>query len=189
MLGTRARLADRFDTSVGVTLDGRAYQWTTVYGDPAEPSKGLPEARYALSYDAEAIDFIRANVEGSPVFLEGVTAHAYRWPPRVAKYTGLPVVVGWQWHQIQQRGAGGDEPAAVRGRIYDVSLMYETESERLFLDLASEYGVEYVYVGPTERVYFPGPGLEKFDAMVGSSLEVFFANQEVTVYRVLETGA
>ena len=97
-------------------------------------------------------------------------------------------MVGWQWHQIQQRGAGGDEPAAVRGRIYDVSLMYETESEQLFLDLASEYGVEYVYVGPTERVYFPGPGLEKFDAMVGSSLEVFFANQEITVYRVLETG-
>ena len=188
VLGTRARLADRFDTSVGVTLDGRAYQWTTVYGDPAEPNRGLPEARYALSYDAEAIDFIRANVEGSPVFLEGVTAHAYRWPPRVAKYTGLPVVVGWQWHQIQQRGAGGDEPAAVHGRIYDVSLMYETESERLFLDLASEYGVEYVYVGPTERVYFPRPGLEKFDAMVGSSLKVFFANQQVTVYRVLDTG-
>ena len=189
VLGTRARLADRFDTSVGVTLDGRAYQWTTVYGDPAEPNRGLPESRYALSYDAEAIDFIRANVEGSPVFLEGVTAHAYRWPPRVAKYTGLPVVVGWQWHQIQQRGAGGAEPAAVRGRIYDVSLMYETESEQLFLDLASEYGVEYVYVGPSERVYFPGPGLEKFDTMVGSSLEVFFANQEVTVYRVLAAGA
>ena len=189
VLGTRARLADRFDTSIGVTLDGRAYQTSTVYGDPAEPDKGLPEARYALTYDAEAIDFIRANVEGSPVFLEGVTAHAYRWPPRVAKYTGLPVVVGWQWHQIQQRGAGGAEPAAVRGRIYDVRLMYETESERLFLDLASEYGVEYVYVGPTERVYFPGPGLDKFEAMVGSSLEVFFANQEVTVYRLLEAGA
>lgn len=185
VLGTRARLADRFDTDVGVTLDGRAYQWTTVYGDPAEPDQGRAEARYALGYDAEAIDFIRENVEGSPVFLEGVTAHAYRWPPRVAKYTGLPVVVGWQWHQIQQRGAGGAEPAAVRARIYDVRLMYETESERLFLDLASEYGVEYVYVGPTERVYFPGVGLEKFDAMVGSSLEVFFANQEVTVYRVL----
>ena len=189
VLGTRARLADRFDTSVGVTLDGRAYQWTTVYGDPADPRDGLPEVRYALSYDAEAIDFIRANVEGSPVFLEGVTAHAYRWPPRVAKYTGLPVVVGWQWHQIQQRGAGGNEPAAVRGRIYDVRLMYETESERLFLDLASEYGVEYVYVGPTERVYFPGAGLQKFDAMVGSSLEVFFANHEVTVYRVLRADA
>ncbi len=188
-LGTRARLADRFDTSVGVTLDGRAYQESAVYGDPAEPHNGLPEARYALAYDAEAIDFIRANVEGSPVFLEGVANHSYRWPPRVAKYAGLPVVVGWPWHQIQQRGAGGAEPATVRARISDVRLMYETESAQLFLNLASEYGVGYIYVGPTERVYFPGPGLEKFDAMVGSSLEVFFANQEVTVYRVLETDA
>ncbi|MCY4582911.1 MAG: DUF2298 domain-containing protein [Chloroflexi bacterium] len=185
VLGTRARLADRFDSSIGITLDGRAYQRTAVYGDPAEPDKGRAGAHYALDYDAEAIDFIRENVEGSPVFLEGVTAHAYRWPPRVAKYTGLPVVVGWQWHQIQQRGAGGAEPAAVRTRVYDVRLMYETESEQLFLDLASEYGVEYVYVGPTERVYFPPAGLAKFDAMAGHSLVVFFANQEVTVYRVL----
>ncbi len=186
MLGTRARLADRFDTAVGITLDGRAYQRTAVYGDPAEPDRGFPGAHYALDYDAEAIDFIRENVEGSPVFLEGVTAHAYRWPPRVAKYTGLPVVVGWQWHQIQQRGAGGTEPAAVRARIHDVRLMYETENERLFLNLASEYGVRYVYVGPSERVYFPQAGLDKFDVMLGSSLEVFFANREVTVYRVLE---
>ena len=188
VLGTRARLADRFDASIGMTLDGRAYQHAAVYADPAEPGRGLPPAEYALVHDAEAIDFIRANVEGSPVFLEGATAHAYRWPPRVAKYAGLPVVVGWQWHQIQQRGAGGAEPAAVRSRIYDVRLMYETESGRLFLDLASEYGVEYVYVGPTERLYFSGAGLDKFDAMAGSSLEVFFADGEVTVYRVLETG-
>ena len=189
VLGTRARLADRFDTSAGVTLDGRAYQASAVYGDPAEPYNGLPEARYALAYDAEAIDFIRANVEGSPVFLEGVANHSYRWPPRVAKYAGLPVVVGWAWHQMQQRGAGGAEPATVNARLRDVRLMYETESADLFLSIASKYGVGYVYVGPTERVYFPGPGLEKFDAMVGSALEVFFANQEVTVYRVLESGA
>ena len=188
VLGTRARLADRFDTSAGVTLDGRAYQASAVYGDPAEPHNGLPEARYALAYDAEAIDFIRANVEGSPVFLEGVANHSYRWPPRVAKYAGLPVVVGWPWHQMQQRGAGGAEPASVNARLNDVRLMYETVSEDLFLSIASSYGVEYVYVGPTERVYFPGAGLDKFDAMVGSSLEVFFANQEVTVYRVLDAG-
>ena len=188
VLGTRARLADRFDTSAGVTLDGRAYQASAVYGDPAEPYNGLPEARYALAYDAEAIDFIRANVEGSPVFLEGVANHSYRWPPRVAKYAGLPVVVGWPWHQMQQRGAGGAEPATVNARLSDVRLMYATESEALFLSIASKYDVEYVYVGPTERVYFPGAGLDKFDAMVGSSLEVFFANQEVTVYRVLESG-
>ena len=189
VLGTRARLADRFDTSVGVTLDGRAYQRAAVYGDPAEPENGLPPTRYALSHDAEAIDFIRANVEGSPVFLEGVTEHAYRWPPRVAKYAGLPVVVGWQWHQMQQRGAGGSEPAAVRSRIFDVRRMYETQSEQLFLNLAAQYGVEYVYVGPSERLYFPASGLQKFDAMAGSSLEVFFANQEVTVYRIVASGA
>ncbi len=188
VLGTRARLADRFDTGVGVTLDGRAYQRSAVYGDPGDPDAGAPGAEYALMHDAEALDFIRANVEGSPVFLEGVTSHAYRWYPRTPTYAGLPVVVGWQWHQIQQRGIGGAEPQAVQARIADARRMYETESPALFLDLARKYRVEYVYLGPTERVYFPGPGLDKFDAMTGSSLEVFFTNAEVTVYRVLGAG-
>ena len=184
-LGTRARLADRFQPSAGVTLDGRAYQQSAVYGDPGNPGAGAPGAEYALRHDAEAIDFIRANVEGSPVFLEGVTPDAYRWYPRVPKYAGLPVVVGWQWHQIQQRGAGGAEPQAVRDRMADVALMYETERPALFMDTARKYGIEYVYLGPAERVYFPGPGLDKFDAMAGSSLERIFTNGEASVYRVL----
>ena len=187
-LGTRARLADRFDASVGVTLDGRAYQRSAVYGDPGDPDAGAPGAEYALRHDAEALDYIRANIDGSPVFLEGVVSHAYRWQPRAPQYAGLPVVVGWQWHQIQQRGIGGAEPQAVQARIADVRLMYETEDPALFLDLAREYGVEYVYLGPAERVYFPGPGLDKFAEMTGASLEVFYENEEVTVYRVLDAG-
>ena len=80
------------------------------------------------------------------------------------------------WREIQQRGAGGAEPQAVRDRMADVALMYETESPGLFLDTARKYGVEYVYLGPAERVYFPGPGLDKFAAMAGSSLERIFTN-------------
>ena len=184
VLGTRARLADRFDTEIGLTLDGRAYQRDSVYGDPGPTNSESDDTRYALAIDADAIDFIRENVEGSPVFLEGVVDHGYRWYPRVAKYAGLPVVVGWRWHQAQQRGDGGAHPGAVDARLNDVTLMYETTDEALFIELAREYGVEYVYVGPTERTYFSAADLAKFDRMTDSSLVPFYRSDEATVYRV-----
>ncbi len=187
VLGTRARLADRFDGVDVVSLDGRAYQQSAVYGDPGPTSSQDDDTRYALAADAEAIDYLRANVEGSPVVLEGVVNHGYRWYPRAAKYAGLPVVVGWRWHQAQQRGDGGSDISAIDARLNDVALMYVTPSEEAFLELARSYGVEYVYVGPTERTYFDAGGLAKFDRMAESpdaALEVFYRGDEVSVYRL-----
>ena len=188
ILGTRDRLRDRFDTDLPLTLDGTAYQEVATYHDPGPSDRGdAPNARYELAPDAEALEFLRQNIEGSPVFLEAVT-NQYRWTPRVAIYTGLPVVVGWQWHQSQQRGDGGADPDAVNARIQDVRTMYETRHVGRFTELLAKYDVEYVYVGATERLYFPD-GIAKFDAMVDTVLEVVFTNGSATVYRVLSTDA
>ena len=187
VLGTRVRLADRFDGIDVVSLDGRAYQQSAVYGDPGPTSRQDDDMRYALAADADAIDYLRVNVVGSPVILEGVVDHGYRWYPRVAKYAGLPVVVGWRWHQAQQRGAGGSDASAIDARLNDVALMYDTPSKEMFLRLARSYGVEYVYVGPTERTYFDAKGLAKFERMAeapDSPLEVFYWSDEVAVYRL-----
>jgi YYY domain-containing protein len=188
VLGTRARIADRFDNSIGLTLDGAAFQQTTVYHDPGPGNRGQDEkARYALASDAEALRFIRQNIAGTAVFLEGATDQ-YRWTPRVALYTGNPVVVGWEWHQMQQRGAGGSKPARVRARIADVRRMYGTTDENQFTAMLEEYAVEYVYLGPTERLYFSGAGLDKFDTLVGEVLDVVFSSGEVTIYKVRAAG-
>ncbi|MCI0888783.1 MAG: hypothetical protein J4N28_04080, partial [Chloroflexi bacterium] len=184
VVGTRARLVYRFDTTLGLTLDGAAYQQLAVYGDPGQTSRQDDDVRYALRDDAEALEFMRRNIIGSPVVLEAATEHAYRWQPRVAAYTGLPVVVGWQWHQLQQRGAGGNEPANVRRRVHDVGEMYSTEDPRRLMLLLEAYEVAYVYVGPAERANFPEAGIAKFAAMVGEELELFFTNDTVQVYRV-----
>jgi YYY domain-containing protein len=188
ILGTRTRIADRFDNSIGLTLDGTAFQQTTIYHDPGPGNRGQDEnARYALAPDAEALEFIRQNIPGTAVFLEGATDQ-YRWTPRVALYTGNPVVVGWEWHQIQQRGAGGSEPARVRARIADVRRMYTTTSVDQFAAKLDEYAVEYVYLGPAERLYFRGAGLDKFETMVGDVLDIVFTNGDVTIYKVRAGG-
>jgi uncharacterized membrane protein len=67
--------------------------------------------------------------------------------------------------------------------------MYRTTNVGEFTELIDEYAVEYVYLGRTERLYFPEPGIAKFDDLVGTLLEVYYANDAVTVYRVLPPGA
>jgi len=185
VLGTRARIADRFDNTIARALDGRAFQQSATYHDPGPGNRGQdPNAKYTLAADLAALDFIRDNIEGSPVFLEAVTDQ-YRWTPRVSVWAGLPVVVGWQWHQSQQRGAGGGEPERVNARIADVRTMYRTTDVEQFAALVVQYKIEYVYVGPTERLYFPEAGLAKFSKLEGTLLKVFYENAEVTIYTVI----
>ena len=91
-----------------LTLDGAEYAQGTVYRDAEGPID--------LEADFEGIRWLLQNVEGSPITLEGQTP-LYRWGGRVSVYTGLPGVVGWEWHQIQQRGVHGRD---VSRRVDDV---------------------------------------------------------------------
>ncbi len=181
ILGTRARLADRFSTNLPLTLNGTAYQQVAVYNDPG-PSPG-EGGSYPLRYDAQALQYIREHVQGSPVFLEAVTDQ-YRWTPRVAVYTGLPVVVGWEWHEIQQRGTS-DGGANVASRVKDVQTAYNTTDVTQFWSIIRKYGVRYVYVGPTERLYYSPAGIAKFDRLLGQGLDLYYSNAEVKIYRVV----
>ena len=185
VLGTRARLEDRFHV-LPLTIDGAAYQQDALYVDPGPLGHGQePNARYPLSADSEALEYMRQNISGSPVVLEAVTSQ-YRWTPRVANYTGLPVVLGWEWHQTQQRASYSHR---VIQRLSDVDTIYATTDLNEVMRLLEQYQVEYVYVGPVERLYYHAAGLEKFESLVGKGLAVFFQSPQVTVYRVIANPA
>ena len=53
------------------------------------------------------------------------------------------------------------------------------------LELLDKYRVEYIYVGELERHYYLQQGLEKFDRMLGTDLELVYVNPGVQIYRVL----
>jgi uncharacterized membrane protein len=57
-----------------------------------------------MAYDHDAIRWLQDNVDGSPVIVE---AHAteYKYGTRYTINTGLPGVMGWNYHQRQERGA------------------------------------------------------------------------------------
>ena len=169
LLGTQDRLGKRFDT-LPLTLDGAAYMRETVYRDR--------EGEIDLAADYDGISWLQQNVEGSPLILEGLTPN-YRWGGRISVYTGLPTIIGWQWHQEQQRWG---YRWAVGDRAKDVDKIYRTTSPSEALSLMRRYGVEYVYVGQLERLYYPEEGLSKFGE--GLDLIEVYRNEQVRIYRV-----
>ncbi len=175
ILGTRARLADRFNTQdMPLSLDGADFMLRAVHSEEDRPIE--------LRWDYDAIRWLQDNVKGSPVVLE---AHRdqYHWSARIANYTGLPTVLGWHWHQRQQR-AKYDYVVWERGD--DVNEMYSNPSINQALELLRRYEVEYVVVGQLERAYYPEDGLRKFDTMTRQGLaKVVYQNDGVRIYRGL----
>jgi uncharacterized membrane protein len=173
-MGTGVRLADRFQPTP-LTLDGTAFMEGATYRD----SEGAVETRW----DLEAIQWLQANLDGSPVIVEGRTP-LYRWGGRVSIHTGLPAVVGWDWHQKQQR-CGVEPCPAVDARARDVDRIYSTTDPREAMRLLRKYGVAYLYVGETERLYYAEEGLDKLRGMEeAGDLVAVYTKAEVTVYAV-----
>jgi len=172
LTATWGKINDRFDRAVGPTLDGTAYAQTAVYYDQGQP--------LALKADMDAIRWLRRNIDGSPVILEG-NAPLYRWGSRVSVYTGLPTVIGWDWHERQQRAV---VPVDVVGwRLADVSTLYNSTDRAVVARLLRLYDVSYVYVGQLEQVYYDRQGLAKFAAW-NDLFRPIYQQGLVTIYQV-----
>ena len=171
-MGTRDRLDDRFE-DLPPTLDGTAYMTSAVHWERDE--------FFPLRWDMEAIRWMQDNVEGSPVVLE---AHMeqYRWGSRFANYTGLPTVIGWPWHQTQQRFDYRDR---IGERARHVTQIYETGSVDTAVELMRRYGVSYVVVGDLERLNYGEGGLGKFEEMERAGLlSKAYSNGKTSIFRV-----
>jgi uncharacterized membrane protein len=144
-----------------------------------------PRGEVAISPDYDAIRFLQEEVEGSPVILEGVGDREYSWESRVSIYTGLPTVLGWRWHQVQQR-MGLASGQWVDLRRMEVIEAYDTTSTERALEILAAYDVRYVYVGPYERLYYSPEGLAKFDTLVEEGwLEVVYDSGQVRIYEAV----
>ena len=116
-MATNAKVNDRFVSGAPSGLNGMDYMDGAVYHDR--------DRELLLKYDRQAIDWLRENVSGSPVILEG-NAPLYHWGSRVSIYTGLPTVIGWDWHQKQQRSI--IDSSIIDRRIESVTNLYNTRS-------------------------------------------------------------
>jgi uncharacterized membrane protein len=142
-----------------------------------------------MSLDYAAITWLQDNVQGSPVIIEGRSPQEeYYWGGRIAIHTGLPSVLGWNFHQRQQRTLP-QLGELVWQRVANINFVYSTTDALAAWRILRHFEVEYVIAAGLERaVYGQSGGLDKFDAMVSDGwLEPALTVEGKTlVYRVLE---
>lgn len=168
----KGKIADRFPTQGAAEANPRPGLSGIAYMDWARYEDGgdrLPEQNrvLVLEHDRDAMRWLLANVKGSPVLLEAFHyMGGYHWGSRYSVYTGLPTVIGWDWHQTQQRNAGGR--GVIETRMQDVQTIYNSGSLAEVQPLLERYDVAYIVVGELERALYQPEGIAKFDGLLRS---------------------
>jgi uncharacterized membrane protein len=183
LLATPAKWNIRMSHEAPNTLDGMAFMPYVEYGDTDYAGGSVT---ISLADDYDALRWMQRNVEGSPVVAEAHSSNPYRSiANRVSMYTGLPAIVGWDWHQRQQRAVLPG--SLVSNRIQDVNSLYNSADIGQAIEILNKYDVSYVYVGALERSYYWPEGIAKFDQMVDDGLlGVAYQDEAVTIYEVRE---
>jgi uncharacterized membrane protein len=180
-LATRGKMLDRWTAAQPPGLNGTDYMLYAQYDDTGQPI-------YPLQWDHDAITWLQENVQGTPVIAEAaagvMNVPLYHWASRISINTGLPTILGWDWHQRQQRSIlPGWE---IDQRLQDVASLYGSPDQSLAKNILDRYNVKYVVVGNVERAHYAPEGIAKFDALVANGvLHVAYQNEGTTIYEVV----
>jgi YYY domain-containing protein len=128
--------------------------------------------------DRGAIEWINANVRGLPVLLEA-QGPSYQSFSRLSMLTGLPVVLGWEYHTFQ-RGHG---QAEIDRRKLDVTAAYTSADEEAVRRILLRYHVALVAVGDLERRTYAGGNLTRFASWT-DLLAPVYRNPDFVLYAV-----
>ncbi|MGE5595592.1 MAG: DUF2298 domain-containing protein, partial [Hyphomicrobiales bacterium] len=175
--GTKARQEARF-AETDPTLDGLAYMDRgTYYEDAGTPDRG-DDGLIRLEDDKELIEWLRENVKGSPVIAEAV-GPLYHWTGRISVNTGLPSVIGWDWHEIAYRMVYA---GLVQERRLDTTVFYRAGDEESAREYIRKYNVSYIVVGTEERLHGTAEGLSRLQHMDG--LTEVYRSGPYAIYKV-----
>ncbi|MEP6872685.1 MAG: DUF2298 domain-containing protein, partial [Anaerolineaceae bacterium] len=175
--GTGARQNQRF-AALPPTLNGLAFLKSAEYPEDLGDENPANDRQIKLSDDKPLIEWLRENVQGSPVIVEAV-GPLYHWTGRISEYTGLPAVIGWDWHQVQQRT---DYTNLIQERRAETSRFFRDPSSEAGADYLRKYNVRYIVVGTEEVAWGTPAGLAKMTAIPGVS-EVFRSG-DYAIYHV-----
>lgn len=171
--GTSGKIRDRWIIEAPRTLDSMTFMQYAQYDDFGQ--------RLDLSEDYRAIRWMQDNVQGSPVIVEANCVE-YHWCTRFTVYTGLPGVVGWNWHQRQQRVFTS---TWVEGRVAAVGNFYNSLDPDYMQAFLKTHDVKYIIVGQLERAAYTPEGIAKFDQYEGEFWREIYRDGRTVIYEVL----
>ncbi|MBN2382501.1 glycosyltransferase family 39 protein [bacterium] len=156
----------------GVVVSGKRVK-------PLRPT--LDGRKYMVLYTPEdyvCTRWLNENVTGRPVIAEAHGA-SYQQYGRISMHTGLPTVLGWEYHVIQ-RGAAHQE---IKQRKADLEILYTTDREDLIAAIIDRYQIQLIYFGQLERELDPKSkrkGLPAFPELY----HPVFSYGQTTIYQV-----
>jgi uncharacterized membrane protein len=169
-----ARYHDRFWTQRPPGIDGLAYQ-----------EQGILEVdgqRIPLQDDRAGLQWLREHAKPFEVLLEAQRPE-YQWGGRMSWHTGLPTVLGWNWHMRQQRPRAGAD-RMVWERAADIRAFYtgnlSPDQQQAFL---RRYQIRYVVVGALEAATYGENVRSRMQEM--PQLTLAFEHQTLQIYRVI----
>jgi YYY domain-containing protein len=171
--GTAGKIRDRWIPEAPHSLDSMTFMQYAHYDDFGQ--------QLDLSEDYRAIRWMQDHVQGSPVIVEA-NCSEYRWCTRFTIYTGLPGVVGWNWHQRQQRVFTS---AWVEERVGEVGNFYNGVEAQSASDFLEEYDVKYIIVGQLERAAYTPEGIAKFERWDGDLWKSVYSDGQTSIYEVM----
>ena len=168
IMGTRGRSFDRLAPNLPLTLNGLDYMTQARHYESAPNSDA--SAWIDLAVDHQLIRWLQENVSGSPVIIEGRRRPSeYQWNGRISTTTGLPSVLGWNFHQRQQR-TFHPMPLWVDQREKNIQQFYNTGDIDIAVDIIRHFDIKYIIRSGLEEVHSTAQGLEKFERMVDDGL-------------------
>jgi len=177
LLGGLDKIKDRWIPGAPHSLDSMTFMKYATYQDFG--------VEMDLSQDYRAILWMQENVTGSPVIVEA-NVFEYRWGTRFTIYTGLPGVVGWNWHQRQQRVLASN---TVIQRVEEVAAFYRTPDPFEAANFLKKFNVRYIILGQLEWAEYrdvetADAGLLKFDRYNGILWNEVYREGQTIIYSV-----
>jgi YYY domain-containing protein len=170
---TAGKIRDRWIVEAPRNLDSMTFMNYAHYDDFGQ--------RLDLSEDFRAIRWMQDNVPGSPVIVEA-NCLEYHWCTRFTVYTGLPGVVGWNWHQRQQRVFTS---TWVEARVAEIGNFYNAIDEEFTTEFLERYDVRYIVVGQLERAAYTPEGIAKFERLNGRTWQEVYRDGNTVIYEVI----
>ncbi|HET7034959.1 MAG TPA: DUF2298 domain-containing protein [Thermomicrobiaceae bacterium] len=135
-----------------------AYRWTDGLRQ-FQGIDGLAYLRQVAPDDAAGIAWLQQHDRTGQRVLEaaGCSYGERSGEPadRVSMATGLPTIVGWDFHEYQWRQGMPAAQAQINARQADVKQIYDAPTSQRSRQLLDQYGIDYIYVGDFERVGYP----------------------------------
>jgi uncharacterized membrane protein len=175
IIASADKITDRISNTVPITLDGMEYMRYSSYTENNQVMD--------LKQDYELIRWMQDNINGTPIIIEA-NVPEYRWGNRITIYTGLPSVIGWNWHQRQQRAINPSD--WVFERVEDVNTFYSVNDISVAKELIEKYKVNYIVIGQLERIVYPREGIDKFFLNTNGFLELIYSSEDTNLFKVVQ---